>query len=71
MFLAFYFGYHNGLDRGIFTPESSFLDHFREPGVGDTWTALPQFFKENGYYTTGGGKIFVRPRSARFDWNVD
>eukprot|EP00035_Acanthoeca_spectabilis_P013240 m.243633 g.243633 ORF g.243633 m.243633 type:complete len:530 (-) comp15837_c0_seq6:807-2396(-) len=40
------------------TKSWNFLDHFREPGVGDTWTALPQFFKENGYYTTGGGKIF-------------
>eukprot|EP00037_Helgoeca_nana_P016160 m.151928 g.151928 ORF g.151928 m.151928 type:complete len:163 (-) comp23370_c0_seq1:1727-2215(-) len=42
------------------TKSWNFLDSFREPGVGDKWTALPQFFKENGYFTLGAGKIFVR-----------
>eukprot|EP00038_Savillea_parva_P029283 m.70026 g.70026 ORF g.70026 m.70026 type:complete len:545 (+) comp8620_c0_seq1:44-1678(+) len=36
----------------------NFLNHFREPGVGDNWTALPQFFKQHGYFTTGAGKVY-------------
>ena len=34
----------------------NFVEHFRE--VGQNWTALPQFFKENGFYTAGGGKVY-------------
>jgi arylsulfatase A-like enzyme len=36
----------------------NFLDHFREEGVGANWTALPEHFKNNGYLTTGCGKLF-------------
>eukprot|EP00048_Salpingoeca_helianthica_P020164 m.5170 g.5170 ORF g.5170 m.5170 type:complete len:511 (-) comp4470_c0_seq2:36-1568(-) len=34
----------------------NFLDHFRM--VGANWTAMPQFFKENGYFTTAAGKLY-------------
>ena len=36
----------------------NFIDSFREAGVGANWTALPQFFKEHGYFVGGGGKVF-------------
>ena len=31
----------------------NFLNHFREPGAGENWTALPEFFKDHGYWATG------------------
>jgi arylsulfatase A-like enzyme len=37
-----------------------FVDNFREKGVGENWTALPQWFKRNGYLSLGGGKLFHR-----------
>ena len=36
----------------------NFLSSFRDPGVGEDWVTLPQYFRENGYYTAGGGKLF-------------
>lgn len=36
----------------------SFRDHFREPGIGENWTSLPQFFKKHGYFTVGVGKLY-------------
>ena len=33
----------------------NFIDTFREPGFGADWVALPQFFKDHGWYTAGGG----------------
>ncbi|XP_065191297.1 iduronate 2-sulfatase-like [Sycon ciliatum] len=36
----------------------NFIDHFREPGVGADWVSLPQYFKNHGYYTWGGGKLY-------------
>ena len=30
-----------------------FVDNFRENGVGKNWTALPQWFKQNGYLSLG------------------
>ena len=35
-----------------------FLDHFREPGVGENWVSLPQYFRQHGYWTVGAGKLF-------------
>ena len=35
-----------------------FADHFREVGVGKEWVSMPQFFKQFGYLTLGGGKLF-------------
>ena len=35
----------------------NFINHFREPGVGADWTAMPQFFKQHGWYAAGGGKV--------------
>ena len=40
----------------------SFLDHFREEGVGDSWVSMPEWFRVNGYGTTGCGKLCVAPR---------
>ena len=37
----------------------NFIDDFRRsaPG-GQNWTALPQYFRERGYYTVGAGKVY-------------
>lgn len=35
-----------------------FVNHFREADVGLMWTPLPQYFKQHGYLTLGGGKIY-------------
>jgi iduronate 2-sulfatase len=43
----------------------NFIDSFRQkdvhkapsPNVGAEWVALPQFFKEHGYWTVGSGKL--------------
>ena len=32
----------------------SFIDHFREQGVGANWTTMPGYFKKHGYLTYGG-----------------
>lgn len=42
----------------------NFIDDFRERGFGSNWTALPQFFKNAGYYTAGGGKVSVHYPAA-------
>ena len=34
----------------------NFLDDFRESGKN--WTTMPQFFKQKGYYVSGGGKLY-------------
>jgi hypothetical protein len=35
----------------------TFADHFREAATGANWTALPQWFKDSGYFTHGLGKL--------------
>lgn len=35
-----------------------FADHFREVGVGASWVTMPEYFKQFGYLTLGGGKLF-------------
>ena len=35
----------------------SFMDHFREEGVGDRWISMPEWFRLNGFYTSGTGKM--------------
>jgi hypothetical protein len=35
-----------------------FADHFREVGVGKDWVSMPQYFKQFGYLTLGGGKLY-------------
>jgi arylsulfatase A-like enzyme len=47
-----------------------FKDHFREKGVGDKWVTLPQYFKQFGYLTLGGGKLF-HPASAQENVGMD
>lgn len=34
----------------------NFIDHFRL--VGANWTSMPEFFKENGYFTSAAGKLY-------------
>ena len=48
----------------------NFESSFRDPGVGPTWVTMPEYFKENGYYVAGGGKIF-HPDSSGADINND
>ena len=36
----------------------NFINNFREAGVGDKWTAMPEFFRHHGYYVAGGGKVY-------------
>jgi hypothetical protein len=36
----------------------NFIDNFREEGYGADWIAMPQFFKQHGWYTAGGGKVY-------------
>jgi arylsulfatase A-like enzyme len=45
----------------------NFQDHFREESVGANWTALPEFFRKNGYFTTGAGKVYHGGKPPRFD----
>eukprot|EP00041_Stephanoeca_diplocostata_P025661 m.677149 g.677149 ORF g.677149 m.677149 type:complete len:547 (-) comp22794_c0_seq3:164-1804(-) len=46
----------------------NFIDDFRN-GPGANWTALPQFFRTHGYYTTGAGKIYHPNKPANHDQN--
>lgn len=43
----------------------SFTNHFRQ--VGPEWVSMPQYFKENGYYTVGTGKLFHKALPPSFD----
>ena len=43
----------------------TFQNHFRE--VGANWTAMPQWFKEHGYFTHGLGKLFHPNLPPNFD----
>eukprot|EP00039_Didymoeca_costata_P031474 m.34908 g.34908 ORF g.34908 m.34908 type:complete len:665 (+) comp8803_c0_seq1:68-2062(+) len=45
----------------------NFNDNFREIGVGDKWTALPEHFKNSGYLVTGIGKLYHPGVPPRFD----
>jgi len=45
----------------------SFRDHFREVGVGDKWTSMPQYFKNHGYTVFGTGKLFHPGLPPSFD----
>jgi len=42
----------------------SFTNDFRTPGkdgrpaTGANWTSMPEYFKQNGYITLGGGKTY-------------
>ena len=45
----------------------SFSDHFRENGVGEKWVSMPQWFRENGFYTSGVGKLFHPGLPPNFD----
>ena len=45
-----------------------FDDDFREENVGGTsWVTLPQYFKQYGYLTMGGGKLYHPNRPANDD----
>ena len=45
----------------------SFMDHFRESGVGDKWISMPEWFRLNGFYTSGTGKLFHPGLPPNFD----
>eukprot|EP00039_Didymoeca_costata_P024040 m.9058 g.9058 ORF g.9058 m.9058 type:complete len:519 (+) comp4000_c0_seq1:127-1683(+) len=46
----------------------NFFDNFRNGSDdGTSWIALPEFFKRNGYYTTGAGKIYHPNHPPHFD----
>jgi hypothetical protein len=45
----------------------SFMDHFREEGVGDKWVTMPEWFRLNGFYTSGAGKLFHPGLPPNFD----
>ena len=50
----------------------TFTDHFREAATGQNWTALPQYFKQQGYFTHGLGKLFhpnLPPNSDPKSWS--
>lgn len=52
----------------------NFRDHFREKGIGENWTSLPQYFKKNGYLTLGVGKLFHPNLPPNYDppsWNEE
>ena len=37
----------------------NFIDSFRDAGVGDNWTAMPEFYKKHGYYVAGGKSMLL------------
>ena len=43
------------------------MDHFREEGIGDKWKTMPQWFRENGFFTVGSGKLFHPALPPNFD----
>jgi iduronate 2-sulfatase len=45
----------------------SFKNHFRQ--VGPEWTAMPQYFKNAGYFTAASGKIYHAKLPPNFDGN--
>ena len=46
----------------------NFLDDFRTtPDDGEDWIALPQFFRDHGWFTTGAGKVYHGGHPANFD----
>lgn len=45
-----------------------FVDHFRESGVGADWVSMPQYFKQFGYLTVGGGKLYHPGVPPNNDW---
>lgn len=45
----------------------SFIDQFREKGVGSDWVSMPQHFRESGWFTVGAGKLFHPGLPPSFD----
>eukprot|EP00756_Hemistasia_phaeocysticola_P024699 Hpha_TRINITY_DN15963_c0_g5::TRINITY_DN15963_c0_g5_i1::g.74487::m.74487/K01136/IDS; iduronate 2-sulfatase len=43
----------------------SFTNHFRQ--VGPEWVSMPQYFRENGYFTVGTGKLYHKGLPPSFD----
>jgi len=39
-----------------------------EPGAGASWTTLPGYFKDHGYYSSAAGKVFHPRFPANFDY---
>mmetsp|Transcript_72939 Transcript_72939/g.173750 ORF Transcript_72939/g.173750 Transcript_72939/m.173750 type:complete len:667 (+) Transcript_72939:78-2078(+) len=49
------------------TESWSFTGHFREEGIGNKWSSMPQYFKDHGYLTLGTGKIYHPALPPAFD----
>ena len=47
----------------------NFINHIRQTPVGQTWVTLPEYFKLNGYFTTGAGKSFHDNLPPNYDGN--
>ena len=46
----------------------NFIDDFRSGSrEGESWTALPEFFRKKGFFVTGAGKIYHPTHPPNFD----
>eukprot|EP01048_Picozoa_sp_COSAG05_P019621 COSAG05_NODE_3121_length_2308_cov_2.488909_2_plen_218_part_00 len=48
----------------------NFIDDFRSGSPeGEDWTALPEFFRNQGFFTTGAGKVYHPNHPPNYDQN--
>ena len=47
----------------------NFINHFRDNPEGVSWTALPEFFRKQGFFATGAGKVYHPNHPPDFDQN--
>ena len=45
----------------------SFVNHFRETGVGEEWNSFPEHFRKAGFFTAGAGKLYHPGLPPNFD----
>lgn len=48
----------------------NFINDFRDNPAGKSWTALPEFFRNQGFFTTGAGKVEHDPSIRDRAWLV-
>ena len=51
------------------TKSWNFDNSFRDSAEGKKWTALPEFFRRHGFFTTGAGKAYHPNLPPKFDGN--